>query len=155
MGGRETESDLSYRRMHPLIIHGKHLITKLIIRLEHIRMLHAGRTLLCSTLSNRFHIHYMRKTVRSVVRQCITCSRHSCKPQHQLLSQLPLERVTPGSVFQKVGVDYAGPVKIKYGMVRKPTIIKAYICVFVSLSVKAVHLEAVSNLTSEAFIATL
>ena len=40
-------------------------------------------------------------------------------------------------------------------MVRKPTIIKAYICVFVSLSVKAVHLEAVSNLTSESFIATL
>ena len=97
----------------------------------------------------------MRKTVRSIIRQCITCRRQACKPQSQLLGQLPLERVTPGSVFQRVGVDYAGPVKIKYGMVRKPTIVKAYICVFVSLSVKAVHLEAVSDLTSEAFIATL
>ena len=37
----------------------------------------------------------------------------------------------------------------------KPTIIKAYVCVFVSLSVKAVHLEPVSDLTTEAFIATL
>ena len=114
VGGRETESDLSYQRMHPLIIHGKHLITKFIIRSEHIRMLHAGPTLLCSTLSNRFHILYMRKTVCSVVRQCITCHRHSYKPQHQLLGQLPLERVTPGSIFQKVGVDYAGSMKIKY-----------------------------------------
>ena len=52
-------------------------------------------------------------------------------------------------------MDYAGPVKVKYGMVRKPTIVKAYICVFVSLSVKAVHLEAVTDLTSEAFIAAL
>jgi len=46
-------------------------------------------------------------------------------------------------VFENVGVDYAGPIQIKYGHVRKPTIVKAYICVFVSLSVKAVHLELV------------
>lgn len=40
-------------------------------------------------------------------------------------------------------------------MVRKPTVVKAYICVFTSLTVKAVHLEVVSDLTTEAFIATL
>ena len=97
----------------------------------------------------------MRKTIRSIVCQCITCHRYTYKPQYQLLGQLPLECVTPGSVLQKVGVDYVGPVKIKYGMICKPTIVKAYICVFVSLSFKAVHLEAVSDLTSEAFIATL
>lgn len=68
---------------------------------------------------------------------------------------MPLERVTPASVFEKVGVDYAGPFLIKYGHVRKPTIVKAYICLFVCLSVKAVHLELVSDLTTEAFIAAL
>ena len=120
--------------MHPFIIHGKHLINKLIIHSEHLRMLHAGSTLLSSSLSSCFHIIYMRKTVHSIVHHCITCRHYTCKPQYQLLGQLPLERVTPGSVFQKVGVDYAGLVKIKYGMIRKPTIIKAYICVFVSLS---------------------
>ena len=72
-----------------------------------------------------------------------------------MLGQLPIERITPGPVFDQTGVDYAGPVYIKYGYVRKPTVIKAYVCVFVSLSVKAVHLELVSDLTSEAFIATL
>ena len=72
------------------------------------------------------------------------------------MGQLPIERVTPNLVFDKVGVDYAGPVHIKYGSIRKPTVIKAYICVFVSMSVKAVHLELlVSDLTSEAFIACL
>ena len=33
--------------------------------------------------------------------------------------------------------------------------VKADICVFVSLSVKTVHLELVSDLTSDAFVATL
>ena len=141
--------------MHPLIIHSKHTITKLIICLEHVRMLHAGLTLLCSNLSNRFHILCMRMVACSIIRQCMICRCQTCKPRNQLLGQLPLERVTPGSVFQRV-VDYAGLVKVKYGMVRKPTIVKAYICcVFVSLSVKAVHLEAVTDLTSEAFIAAL
>ena len=66
-----------------------------------------------------------------------------------------MERVTPDRVFDRVGLDYAGPVLVKYGYVHKPTVIKSYVCVFVSLSVKAVHLELVSSLTSEAFIAAL
>ena len=32
------------------------------------------------------------------------------KPQPQMLGQLPIECVTPGPVFDKVGGDYAGPV---------------------------------------------
>ena len=72
-----------------------------------------------------------------------------------MLGQLPAERITPDSVFDRIGLDYAGPFLVKYGSVRKPTIVKSYICVFVSLSVKAVHLELVSDLTSEAFIAAL
>ena len=71
------------------------------------------------------------------------------------MGQLPLERVTPGCVFEKVGVDYADLFLIKYGMVRKLTLVKAYACIFVSLAVKTVHLEVVSDLTSESFIATL
>ena len=71
------------------------------------------------------------------------------------MGQLPPVRVTPNIVFTNVGVDYAGPVLIKRGAVRRPTITKAYIAVFVSLSVKAVHLELVSDLTTEAFLACL
>jgi hypothetical protein len=72
-----------------------------------------------------------------------------------MMGQLPAERVTAGSVFDKVGVDYAGPVYTKVGSVCKPTFVKTYVAVFVSLSVKAVHLEAVCHLSTDAFVACL
>lgn len=61
----------------------------------------------------------------------------------------------PGTVFEKVGVNYVGPFQVKYGTIHKPVIMKAYICVFVSLTIKAVHLEAISDLTSVASIVAL
>ena len=75
------------------------------------------------------------------------------RPQPQLLGQLPKERLSPGLVFERVGVDYAAPLLIKQGSKRKPTLVKAYMCRFVSLTIKAVHLEVVSDLTTEAFLA--
>ena len=155
VGGRLRNSKLSFSQQHPLILPGKHPITKLIIETEHFRLLHAGPTLLSSSLSRRYHIIGSRNAVRFITRGCVTCRRNSAKPTPQRLGQLPIERITPDAVFDKVGVDYAGPMYIKYGHIRKPTVAKAYICVFVSLSVKAVHLELVSDLTSQAFIAAL
>ena len=155
VGGRLDHSPLSYTQVHPVILHGSHPVTRLIVETEHLRLIHAGPTLLSSSLSRRFHIVCLRKLVRSVTRQCVTCKRHSVRPKDQLMGQLPAERVTPASAFHSVGVDYAGPFQIKFGYARKPTILKAYICLFVCLAVKAVHLELVSDLTSEAFIAAL
>ena len=146
---------LRYNCQHPLILHGMHAISKLIIRTEHLRLLHAGPLLVSASLSRRYHVVGGRKAVRSVTRSCVTCQRRSPRPQPSLMGQLPRERITPDSVFNQVGIDYAGPILIKHGYVRRPTIIKAYICIFVSLSVKAVHIEAVSDLTTEAFIACL
>ena len=71
------------------------------------------------------------------------------------MGELPSARVTPDIVFSNVGVDYAGPVLIKLGAMRRPTVTKAYIAVFVSLSFKAVHLKLVSNLSTEAFLTCL
>jgi len=51
-------------------------------------------------------------------------------------------------------VDFAGPIKIRVGL-RKSVPVKAYVAVFVCLSTKAVHLEAVSDLSADAFMACL
>ena len=155
VGGRAHNSKASYSFQHPIILHGKHPVTKLIVQSEHLRLLYAGPNLLTCSISRHYYILRCNKVVRSVTRSCAIYRRISAKPRTQILGQLPIERITPDLVFDKAGVDYAGPVHIKYGSVRKPTVIKSYICIFVSLSVKAVHLELVSDLTTDAFIACL
>ena len=146
---------MSFSVKYPVILPGKHPLTSLIIVSEHNRLMHAGPTLLTASLSCRYHITSCRKIVRSVTHKCVICRRSTIRPTPQLQGQLLVERVTPDTVFERVGLDYAGPFLLKYGSTRKPTVIKAYVCVFVSLTVKAVHLELASDFTTDAFIAAL
>jgi hypothetical protein len=97
VGGRMSNSSLAYSQTHPVILDGKHLNTKIIIRSEHSLIMHAGPTLLLSSLSQPFHIIGARKTILSIVTvgQCVICRRHSIKPQNQLLGQLELKEHIP------------------------------------------------------------
>ena len=88
VGGRIGNSKTSYTNLHPIILHGNHSLTRVIIRTEHLRLFHAG---LFAELCRRLHIVTGRKTV---LRQCIICLRSSIRPQPQKMGQLPMERVT-------------------------------------------------------------
>lgn len=143
VGGRECHSNLPYASRHPIIPSANHNLTRLTLYSEHVRLLHAGPSLLTASIGCRFHILGCGRIIRSTTRGCTICRQNSVTPQAQMLGQLPVERITPGCIFEKVSVDYTGPVYVKVGKVRKPTFVKAYICLFVSLSVKAVHLELV------------
>ena len=68
----------------------------------------------------------------------------------------PLAGISEDYVFCSIGVDInAVPFHIKLGHTCRPTIVKAYTCIFVCLFVKASHIDAVSDLSLEAFIACL
>ncbi len=133
VGGRRQLSQTSYQSRHPAILHGKHPLSHLIVQDEHLRLLHAGPTLLTASLSRRYHIIGGRRLIRSVARKCTICRRYTARPKPQMLGQLPIERITPGSVFDKVGVDYAGPVLIKYGMCVSQLLLRPiFVCSFLS-----------------------
>lgn len=72
------------------------------------------------------------------------------------MGNLPSVRVNQAHPFENVGVDLAGPIYICSSLRnhRNP-IIKAYIVVYVCLATKAVHLDLVTDLTTDAFIACL
>ena len=89
------------------------------------------------------------KTVHSVTRTRVTCQRATARAQEQLIGQLPAERVTPDLIFNRVVVDYAGPLQLKVGLTCRPVIVRSYVCMFVSLSVRVVHLKLVSDLMTD------
>lgn len=72
------------------------------------------------------------------------------------MAELPAERVNISPPFSYTGIDFAGPLKIKTSMLtRAKGVAKAYLCLFVCFCTKAVHVEIVSSLSTEAFLAAL
>ncbi|XP_037828691.1 uncharacterized protein LOC119616429 [Lucilia sericata] len=69
------------------------------------------------------------------------------------MAALPKERSTLSLPFSHTGVDFAGPFQIKSGNLRNSPYMKGYACIFVCFATRAIHLEACSSLTSEAFLA--
>lgn len=93
-----------------------------------------------------------KQLVKATLRSCVTCARNSAVTKTQLMGQLPSARATPCRPFKRSGLDYAGPFQIRTSKGRGHHAYKGYICLFVCMSTRAVHLEVVSDLTAKAFI---
>lgn len=78
---------------------------------------------------------------------------YNAKCSEQLMGTLPGPRVTPSKSFTHTGVDYAGPIQVRVSKGRVNKSYKGYICIFVCLATKAIHIEVVSDLTTTAFLA--
>ncbi|XP_071577331.1 uncharacterized protein [Temnothorax nylanderi] len=69
------------------------------------------------------------------------------------MGELPDYRVRPATrAFLHCGVDYAGPIQIRATPGRGHKSRKAYIAVFVCMTVKAIHIELVSDCSTPAFV---
>ena len=116
--------------------------------LLHVCLLHAGPTLLSASLASRYHIVKGHTTIPSVYHQCI-----AYQPTPKMIGELLIEWVI--CLWEnRCGLCWSA-ILTNLGHTLKLTIVKSYICVFVSLTVKAVPFEVVYDLTTEAFIACL
>lgn len=152
VGGRLKNSHLEYNQKHPMILPKGHSLTHLIIMHEHIKNLHAGCQNLLATLRLQYWPIDGKSVVKKVIRGCVKCFRVNPRSTQFLMGDLPSARVTPSRPFSRCGLDYCGPVLIKDGTLRSPKVVKAYICVFVCFSVRAVHIELVKDLTTDSFL---
>ena len=155
VGARLNLWNSKFAKRNPIILPGKQRYTRLLVEKKHLRLVHAGSMLVPASLTRKFHITASRRIICALTLGCVICKRVAGQPRLQLLGQLSRDRLNLGMVFDKVGVDCAGPIVVKSGPVCMPVITKAYMCVFMSLIVKAVHLEAASELITTAFIACL
>ncbi|XP_066596626.1 uncharacterized protein [Prorops nasuta] len=154
IGGRLRNAEISEQMKHPIILPDCHT-TATLIRQTHLDTLHGGLQLTLSTMRQKFWVMNARNLVKSCVHKCITCVRERAKLGSQLMGSLPAARVSRSFTFEHTGVDYAGPFLVKLHHGRNAKSIKCYVAVFVCLSTRAVHLELVSRLDTEAFLAAL
>ncbi|XP_011858786.1 PREDICTED: uncharacterized protein LOC105556311, partial [Vollenhovia emeryi] len=153
VGGRLAHAALAFDATHPVILPRHSQLSSLIIAHAHQRTLHGGTQLTLSHIRQQYWILGGRAPVKSHILRCVTCARQRGIRAHQLMGQLPLSRVTQARPFTHTGVDYAGPLTVKTWKGRGAKTTKGWICVFVCFSTSAVHLEAVSDYSTEGFIA--
>lgn len=155
VGGRISNSEFNYAKKHPILLCGRHHFTMLLMRHEHKQLMHAGPQMLLFTLREEWWPIGGRNLARAIVHRCVTCARLRGRTLNPLMGNLPKERLDYGVPFLKCGVDYAGPVSILNRKGRGARTVKAYICLFVCFVTRAIHLEVVSDLTSDAYLLAL
>ncbi|UYV72999.1 hypothetical protein LAZ67_10001432 [Cordylochernes scorpioides] len=155
VGGRLNNALLSFDQKHPIILPKAHYITQLVIRHYHERLLHAGVQLTLSAIREKYWIPSGRCLVKQILFKCIKCARIRTKAVQQLMGNLPTSRTNWTRPFTKTGIDFTGPVIVKTSNLRNARCDKAYIALFICMFSKAIHIELLSNLTTEAFLAAL
>lgn len=151
VGGRLQHSDLSYREKHPWILPNNHRYTEMLVQYEHEKIMHAGvRDTLVQT-REKYWILRARQVVKKVVSRCVICKKFKAKAGQQTTAPLPRDRITESPPFEITGVDFAGPLYVK----TQNVMTKAYIALFTCAVTRAVHLELVSDMSTENFLLAL
>lgn len=120
---------------------------------HYYRTLHGGPHLVLTAIRTKFWPISGLVLARSIVHQCVWCFRMKPKFMHQIMGNLPFDRLDFQNTrpFVVTGVDFAGPFTVRHHIrCRVPK--KLYIALFVCFRTKAVHLEVVPDLTTEALI---
>ncbi|XP_070508892.1 uncharacterized protein [Chironomus tepperi] len=152
--GRINESKaLSYENKYQIIL-PKCKFTYNLIREIHIENMHSTKLSTLAFVRQTYWPIKVKSMINKVIHQCVRCFKASPKCQGQIMGDFPPDRVNPSFVFEKVAIDYAGPIIIKAGKIRNSTAMKSYIALFKCMTTKAIHLELLTDLTTVAFMAT-
>lgn len=155
VGGRLRHSQLSFDKKFQILLPSHHPFTELIAKGTHSANFHCGQQQLLNIMRDQYWPISGKQLVKKICRACIQCYKAKPKPYSQIMGNLPNYRITPSYPFYHCGVDYAGPFLTRDRRSRGYKTYKAYMCLFICLSTKAIHLELVSDLSSDAFIAAL
>ncbi|XP_025407359.1 uncharacterized protein LOC112681309 [Sipha flava] len=156
VGGRLKNSDMiDVFQKHPILLPPDSNFTRLVFFNEHEITLHGGPQVMLACIRLKYWPLNGRNIARKVTRQCVKCFKYKPIVVQPIMGDLPKSRVEPARAFSKCGVDFAGPVYVRSSLRRKSPIDKAYICVWICFVTKAIHIELVSSLTTEAFLNAL
>ena len=151
--GRINNSELPLDAITPLFLPNKSYLVDLLFKHIHSSHNHIGLSQTLSMYRQKCWTPKIRSRIKSILIRCVSCQGVKGRTLPQPLPPpLPSERVQWVPPFSHVGVDHTGSYVIKDPQGRKA---KAYICLFVCATTRAVHLEVVEDLTTSTFIMCL
>ena len=110
---------------------------------------HGGRPATLNAIrSHGFWVVSGNAQVKKLIYNCVLCRKYRGRLGEQKMADLPEDRVSESAPFTHCGVDVFGPFVVKEG--RKN--IKRFVSLFTCFSSRAIHLEALSNQTTDSFI---
>jgi hypothetical protein len=146
-------ADLPELAIHPkLLPKGSCHFTMLVIRNFHTKLMHAGVAHTLAQIRQEFWIPGSRWQVLKYIRSCLQCKKYDSGPYKiPQVPPLPKARITSSPPFTFTGLDYLGPLQVK----SSDGTTKTWICLFMCLATRALHLEIVEDLSAEQFLLCL
>ncbi|XP_065224341.1 uncharacterized protein LOC135848369 [Planococcus citri] len=153
VGGRLKNAQLPFDKRHPIILSAKCNLVNLLVDYVHEKYFHCSRVVVYSYIQNQYWIvGGVNNAIKKVIRECVLCRRLPAVTGKQIMGQLPSTRITPARPFLNVGIDLCGPFTVRCLGHRSLKHNKVYAAFFVCMCTRAVHIELVSDLSTDVFL---
>lgn len=153
VGGRlRRNPDLAVDEVHPIVLDPRHALTQLIIQDYDRKLQHPGPERVFAEIRRRYWVLRGREAVRRHQRSCAQCKRWKGQPNPPRMADLPPARLRLFKpAFYSTGVDCFGPYTIKIRRSHE----KRWGILFKCLTTRAVHLDLIPSMDTDAFLMAL
>jgi len=149
--GRISEcAQFSYNVVHPVVIPRQSVFTHLVVEDAHIQQKHLGvPSTLAAVRKQGWWVPKGRSTVRSVLSHCVVCKKlNAYSFRYPKPGPYIADKVNFVKPFESTGIDFTGHLYTKI----KGVLHKVYLLVFTCLSIRAIHIEVVPDMTCSNFL---
>ena len=149
---RHRLTNLPGNETFPILVHGDHPFARGYIRSTHVHTNCASRQYTLHIVRKEIEGPCLTTAIKKIVWDCDHCRILRARPySYPMQPPLPKERLIAERPFAVCGVDYSGPHHVKQGRGTR----KVWISLFTCMVSRAIHLEIVPDLTSQAFLQVL
>ena len=141
--GRLKNAQLDYNTKHPILLPKR----------NYIRVKHSGLKDTLNEIRSSYWIIQGRNDIKAVLKSCTLCRYFESKTFKKLPSApLPIFQVQYSYPFTYTGVGYLGPLFVRHTLGKdKSELFKVLVAFYTCASSRAIHLDIVPDISSEAF----
>ena len=150
--GRFINADLPEDAKLPILLPRQEHFSKLFIQDIHHKIHYCGVSQMLGQLRQRYWIPQGQTVVKMILKRCLICLRFQGGPYKvKPMLPWPTSKVIRSKAFTNTGLDYFVPLYIRQGNER----VMVWVCLFTCITVRAIQLELVDDMTAEQFLSAL